>query len=213
MGLPRGPSQWLKRPCLKARHNHIIQLPLQFAVDTRPGNMYLQGLTIFVIVICNQCNQCYGKVLKESIFELGPKLYKFYSDADPEEGVPENFIASPLGLTLGLGLINLGASQNLKQLILDEIFDWQGAEVDFHSNIGTILQLLKSTYSHNKVEDQKEEQPKSKELKVQPVKNLEDVEVNIHCAIFHQNGTQLTPDFHRMAVNHYDSQFIALNKR
>lgn len=167
-------------------------------------------LLLIQLIISNQPSQ--GKVLKESIYELGPKLYNFYSAADPKV-VPENFIASPLGLTLGLGLIQLGGSQNLKQLILEEIFDWKDAEIDFHSNITEIQKLIKSSYSHNDDQNQKSLSKDVVPSQEQPVKDLEDVEVNVQSAIFHKEDLQLNPTFQRHAIDYYNSQFIALNQR
>lgn len=164
-------------------------------------------LVLLAIIVTVQLisQQCEGKVLTENIYKLGPKLYHLLSDSSKE--VPDNFIASPLGLTLGLALIELGASYSLKQLIREEIFDWHGAH--FQSNVTAIQRLLQSTYSHDLLNVPV---PQSKGLEG-PVNDLKDVELNIQCAIFHREGINLTTSFHQMAVDNFDSQVITLNSR
>lgn len=130
--------------------------------------------------------------LQESIYRLGPRLYKHYFKKD----VTENLIASPLGLSLGLGLIQLAGSDELKSLILRDFFKWKDSELDFHRNLSTIQKKYQKMYVENVTE-----------------LATTEPQVNVHCAIFHQEGINMTEEFQQYANNDYDAQFISLNER
>lgn len=155
-----------------------------------------------------------AKLIQQSIFDIGLGL--FYHFRDNVTDVPENLIASPLGLSLGLGLIELAASSrsSVKQLIVQKVFQWEEGEVELHRQLTAIQEVLKSSYQHKpKEEVPLQFQISSRTLNKDKVTDLEDVEVNIQCAIFHRDGLNVSKLFRTVTENGYDSQFVVLNER
>lgn len=140
-------------------------------------------------------------VIQESIFNIGPRLFNHYQ-MEGTPAIPDNLLASPLGLSLGLGMIEAIASPDLKQLILGEFFRWSGGEETFQSNLTALQKVLKSVYNNS---DRKDINSASK--------NLEEVTVIVQNAIFQEDGVQLQENFTRLAREEYQSQIIVFNRR
>lgn len=139
-------------------------------------------------------------VIQESIFNIGPRLFNHYQ-MEGTPAIPDNLLASPLGLSLGLGMIESIASPDLKQLILGEFFRWSGGEETFQSNLTALQKVLKRVYNSG---DRKDNSAS---------KNLEEVTVIVQNAIFQEDGVQLQENFTRLAREEYQSQIIVFNRR
>lgn len=173
-------------------------------------------ILIFLLSSVVVLNSAGAKLIQESIFDIGLVLHYHFRSGEDVNAVPENLIASPLGLSLGLGLVELGASRSIKQLIVDDLFHWKDGEVELHRRLTAIQEVLKSSYQHKPKEEMKMKiqsnytEPLQRKDKVT---DLEDVEVNIQCAIFHREGLNLSNVFKLVKENGYDSQFVVLNQR
>lgn len=102
--------------------------------------------TVIVIVLVAsvfiQCSNC-STSIQESIFNLGPRLFNHSLKDDPE--VPENLIASPIGLSLGFGLVESMVSE----LILEEFFHWRDGEEAFQRNLKKLQRVLRRAYRNS----------------------------------------------------------------
>lgn len=113
------------------------------------NNMFPRNTVIVIVLFASvfiQCSNC-DSSLQESIFNLGPILFNHSLKDDPE--VPENLIASPVGLSLGFGLINQMISEDLKKLILEEFLQWKDGENAFQRNLIKMQRLLRSGYQNS----------------------------------------------------------------
>lgn len=142
-----------------------------------------------------------GTTIKESFFNLGPRLFNHRLMEDSNVGtVPDNLIASPLGLGLGLALIESAASHGLQRLILDELFGWHGEEGAFRGNLTAIQNQLKAVY----------QKPTNRSNSA--IGENVDVTVNLQSVIFKPEGVEFKEDFQR-TLEAYQAEVISLNRR
>lgn len=160
-------------------------------------------LILQVVLICYKSTN--GSLLQESIYNLGLKLFNHQLMEDRVTSVPNNIIVSPLGLGVGLGLVEAAASNDLSGIILDEFFE-TATERDLQRHLTRIQKAFKSGYKVNSTENITTGSEKD-------FSDTDDVTVNVQSAIFKQDNLTLKDTFKRLAVEGYDADIIALNKR
>lgn len=150
-----------------------------------------------------------GSLITETIFNLGPTLFAHQLMESPQR-VPDNFIVSPLGLSVGLGLIESVSAGDVKQVILRDFFHWLADEASFQANLTLVQKEWRSAYNRNNSatvgQDKVFEQGKVPALD-------DDVTVSLQSALFKGEDLELSADFRRRAEQDYHSEVISLNRR
>ena len=177
--------------------------------DSETSNMFsrIALVPVLALLLSVFCVSGRGSSLEESIYNLGPRLFDHFLLETPRQDVPKNFIASPLGLGLGLGLLETAAPDDLRKLIGEVFFDWkQKARLELQGNLTQIQRAIKGAYQQESnlntsaVEDKKDS-------------SLQDVIVNLQCAIFHNKEVVLTKEFLTVVKDQYESEVIVFDRR
>lgn len=156
------------------------------------NNMFLRNTVIVIVLVASvfiQCSNC-DSSLQESIFNLGPILFNHSLKDDPE--VPENLIASPIGLSLGFGLIKSMVSEDLNKLILEEFFQWKDGEKAFQVNLIKMQRVLRSAYQNSNND------------------SATDVIVNIQNAVFQKRRVGVN---YKRIAEEYEAQFFWIRNK
>lgn len=145
---------------------------------------------------------------------MGPRLFNHQlTKSSNSTAVPDNLVASPLGLSFGLGLIEAAAADDLKRLIRVEFFDRHDREVALQGDLASLRNVLRVAYQQKQLNEKGVTTSAGRVLSGEKVKNLEEVTVDLQSAIFKQEGVELLEAFKRTAVETYLSEVIDFNSR
>lgn len=175
--------------------------PSQSCFDRIACNMSLRPP--FVLILSALSSVVSGSLIPETIFNLGATLFH-HQLPESAQKVPDNFIVSPLGLSVGLGLIESASTGDLKQVILRDLFHWPHDAAAFQTNLTAVQKVWRSAYNRNTSETVGRGKVPAP---------LDDVTVSLQSALFKREDLELSPDFRRRAEQDYHSEIIRLNGR
>lgn len=158
-----------------------------------------RSLVVSFFLISSVClQQICAESVQESLFKLGPKLFNQLS---PES--PGNLVLSPLGLGLGLGLLEAGASPNLKKVIRREFFSVPEStpESDFHRSLTQVQAQLLRKY-----------QATSPATNQSSLGHLDNANLNLINAVFKDASVELKDAF-RTVIGDYGTQLTSINDK
>lgn len=163
---------------------------------------------LFHVVLVASCfvGQITGESVSESLFNLGPKLFD-YRTAVASEYIPRNVIVSPLGLGIGLGLLESAASVNLQTVIRRKFFNYTGPHSDFQKAVTELPQQLKRSYKIVSRSASAASNGKSS------TGHFDDAKLNLYSAIFKNYEVRLEDAFTTHAERAYLAEIVQLNSR